>query len=269
LRILISVFFVSAFTFLAAVYPAKGFGAEADFKSLCSEHFLINYQPGVSQDYVYSIKDVAEKYYRIITQEFNFIRDELWLWENRAKVFIADNKENYLTQFRCSSWSGACVNYLAKIIYTYPDQERFNPIFIHELTHIILHEYLKKNSLDSWLDEGVACYIEDKYGRELYQTRMRQLKQLIKNNQYIPFKELLAANTASLDGNSANYAGLFYIESFSIINFFVKQYGRNNFSRFLSYLKHGDSIKTAMAKAFSGLNNIEEMEGQWAKFYLK
>ena len=269
MKILITGLSVSALILLAAIYPADVFSAEADFKTLRSDHFLINYQQGVSQDYVYNIKDVAEKFYRIITQEFNLIRDELWLWDNRAKVFIADNKESYLQQFKCSSWSGACVNYLAKIIYTYPDQEHFNSIFIHELTHIILHEYLKKNNVDSWLDEGVACYIEDKYGQGLYQTRTYQLKQLIKNKQYIPFKELFAANTVSLEHKSADYAGLFYVESFSIVNFFVKQYGKYNLSRFLSYLKHGDTIKAATAKAFSGLNNLEEMEEQWAKFYLR
>jgi len=248
--------------------PAVSLAAEAEFKTLRSDHFLINYQEAVSQDYLFKVKNTAEKFYRIITQEFNLIRDELWLWNNRAKVFIAGDKESYLKQFKCSSWSGACVDYRAKIIYTYPDQGSFNSIFIHELTHIILHEYIKKINLDNWLDEGVACYIENKYGRAMYQGRISGLKQAIKAKQYIPLKELLAGSS-NLQAKPADYASLFYLESFSLINFFVKQYGKYSFSRFLSYLKHGETPLEAIAKSFSGLDSIEELEDRWVKFYLK
>lgn len=241
----------------------------AAFNELRSDHFVIHYQEEVSKDYVDKIKKVGERFYRIITQEFNLIRDQLWLWDNRAKVFIAQDKQEYLNRFRCSAWSGACVDYVAKIIYTYPDQERFNSIFIHELTHIILHEYVGKTTLPSWLDEGVAVYIENKHGDRLYQSRLVWLKQVIKSNKHIPLSELAAITTNSLQKKSADYVSLFYLESFSIINFFIERYGKYNFSRFLSHLKQGEKVNRAIARSFRDCKNFAELEKQWIKFYLK
>jgi len=262
---IVNVVTVLNFTFSPAVLAVD----DSDFLELRSSHFVIRYQEEVSKDYVYKIKNVSEKFYRIITQEFNLIRDELWLWDNRAKVFIAKDRESYLSRFGCSSWSGACVNYLAKIIYTYPDQNRFNAIFIHELTHIILHEYLGRAQLPSWLDEGIAVYIEDKYGGQFYQGRIPGLKTAIKNNKHIPISDLLNLNPKGLHKKSSDYASLFYVESFSIVNFFIERYGKYNFSRFLSYLKRGEKINKAIERSFRDCRSIEELEKQWMKFYLK
>ncbi|MCF7908744.1 MAG: hypothetical protein K9L86_07745 [Candidatus Omnitrophica bacterium] len=240
-----------------------------DFQELRSEHFMIRYQDGVSKDYVYDIKKTGEKFYRIITQQFNLIRDKLWLWDNRAQVFIAKDQKEYLSKFGCSSWSGACVNYKAKIIYTYPNQKSFNSIFIHELTHIILHEYAGRNRLSLWLDEGVATYIEDKYSMGLYQRRLSYLQNAIKQGKHIPLSELIRTTSSVLTKKSADYVSLFYVESFSIVNFFSKRYGKYKFSNFLSRLKHGESIESAISKSFSDCRNYEELEKQWIKFYLK
>jgi len=240
-----------------------------DFRELRSEHFLIRYQQEVSKDYVYKIKKVAERYYRIITQEFNLIRDELWLWENRAQVFIAKDKEEYLNRFRCSDWSAACVNYIAKIIYTFPDQENFNSIFIHELTHIILHEYLGRNSMAVWVDEGIASWVADKYSRNLYRQKIPYLKKMIKQGKHIPLSEITAMQLGVLAKKPPDYVGLFYLESYSIVDFFVKRHGKYNFSRFLSYLRRGDRLNQAITKSFGGYKNFEELEKQWLKFYQK
>ena len=248
-------------------FVATALGANfEDFRELRSEHFLIRYQEEVSKDYVYQIKKIAERYYRVITQEFNFIRDELWLWENRAQVFIAKDKKEYQNRFSCSSWSAACVDYLGKIIYTFPDQQHFNSIFIHELTHIILHEYVGRSRLPLWLDEGVATYIADKYSEKLYKQKLPYLGKMIKYGKQIPLSEISAMQLEALAKKPADYVSSFYLESYSIVNFFIKRYGKYNFSRFLSYLRHGDRFNEAMAKSFRGCKNFEKLEKQWLKF---
>lgn len=260
---------VSLVVLLAAIYPVAVAGDFSDFKELRSDHFVINYQEGVSRDDVYKIKKIGERFYRIITQEFNLIRDKLWLWENRAKVYIAKDQKEYLSQFNCSSWSGACVNYTAKIIYTYPNQKSFDSIFIHELTHIILHEYVGQNSFSLWLDEGVSAYIENKYGVGIYQKKLDYLERVIKQGKHIPLSELASMTTGTLARKPADYVSLFYLESFSIVNFFIKRYGKYKFSNLLSYLKYGNSVSSAIAKSFSDCRNYQELEKQWIKFYLK
>lgn len=240
-----------------------------DFYELRSEHFFIHYQEGVSRDYVDKIKNVGEKFYRVITQEFNLIRDKLWLWENRAKIFIAKDKEAYLERFNCSSWSGACVNYLAKIIYTYPNQNRFNSIFIHELTHIILHEYVGRGRFSLWLDEGIATYIENKHDGGSYRRKLAFLKRMIKQGKHIPLSELSKVRYKDLAKKPQEYVGLFYIESFSIIHFFVDRYGKHGLWRLLSRLRSGSSVDQAMRSAFPNYKNFDQLEKQWIKFYLK
>ena len=266
----ISIIGVSLVLLLASIsVVAAAQDKTADFTELRSDHFIIRYQEGVSKDYVYNIKKIGEKFYRVITQQFNLIRDELWLWENRAKVFIAKDKEEYLSQFNCSSWSGACVNYMAKVIYTYPNQESFDSLFIHELTHIILHEYVGRNHLPLWLDEGVATYIENKHSVSLYQRRLASLQRAIKQDKHIPLSELTQMTSGVLAKKPADYVSLFYVESFSIVNFFNKRYGKYKFSTFLSDLKRGESIDSAIAKSFRDCRNYQELEKQWMKFYLK
>lgn len=250
--------------FFSAAAPAA---EKKDFRQLRSEHFLINYRQDVSQSYVYKIKDKAEGFYRIITHEFNLMRDEFWLWENRAVIFIAKDKQDYLDSFECSSWSGACVDYRGKVIYTYPDQERFVATLAHELTHIIFREYLGRGSFPLWLDEGVAAYIEDKRGGGSYRDGLSFLKKKIKEETYIGLKELNQVSISGLNEKSEEYVNLFYLEAFSLVNFIKKKYGEYSFSRFLHYLRKGEPIEKSLSRISYYLKNFENLEKMWKKFY--
>jgi len=244
------------------------YAKEKDFRQLRSGHFIINYKEEVDSTYVSKIKSTAEKYYRIITQQFNFYRDKFWIWENRAKVFIANNKDDYLESFECSPWSAACVNYHGKIIYTYPDQERFTSIFVHELTHIIFREYIGEGKLPLWLDEGVAVYMEDKYGRT-YRDGIPFLKSKINDGTYIKFSELDTMTIRSLNDKNQDYVNLFYLESFSIINFIMEKYGKYKFSDFLRALRKGLGLENALFKVSYDFKDLDKMEGKWKDYYQK
>jgi hypothetical protein len=254
---------------LSQFLTRETYAQDKDFKQMRSEHFIINYQEGVKRGYVSKIKNTAERFYRTITQEFSLIRDELWLWENRAKVFIAKDKDSYLEKFGCSSWSAACVNYHEKIIYTYPDQSRFSSIFIHELTHIIFRERSGKGNFPLWLDEGAATFVEDKYSGHLYKKRLKVLSKAIKNNKHIDFISLSKVTVGSLRNKDSEYVNLFYLESFSIVNFIIAKFGKYKFSSFLSSLKKGYSLESALAKISYQFKGIEDLEKQWKKFYQK
>jgi hypothetical protein len=237
-------------------------------EELRSEHFIIYYDKEVEQFYVYKIRDMCENLYRRITQEFNLIREEPWLWENRAKIYIAKDKNDFLAKFGCPSWSGACVNYRTKTIFTYSHQQRFDVIFIHELTHIIFREYIGKEKLPLWLNEGVAMYMENKY-KESYQADLSYLKKIIKKNRYIPFKELIQLNYFSLNSRPKEYINIFYLQSFSIIYFLLKRYGREYFSNFLFFLKNDYDFEEALAKVFFSFPSIEKLEEAWKKYFLE
>ncbi len=243
------------------------FAQDDELRQLRSEHFIINYDPDVGSSYVYDIKNIAEKYYRIITQEFNLIRDELWLWDNRAQIYIAEDREDYLESFKCSPWSVACVNYDKKLIYTYPNQKRFKQIFIHELTHIIFREYTGRVKLPLWIDEGIATYVENKYGGGDYKKRLRFLKKKMEKDESIPLGQLNRITTSQLNSASEEFVNLFYFQSFSLVDFIIKKYGKYKFSNFISYIEKGYSLEDALAKEYYYLQTLENLEKQWKRYY--
>jgi len=245
--------------FLFIIFSISGYSQTT--KELRSEHFIINYAPE-AQDYVYKIKDDAEYFYRKITQEFGLIREKLWSWDDRTKILIAKNKEEYLKNFSCPSWSSACVDYRNRVIYTYPMQKDFSSILAHELTHIIFREYIGYNQMPLWLDEGMATYAEY---RDTFQCQMfvSLTKKLIEENKYIKFKDISRMYSIS----SGLDTSLFYAQAFSMVYFLKERFGRNNFSEFLSSLRSGSSLDEALRKAFRVIEKKESFESNWKKFY--
>jgi len=251
-------------------FISLGFSAysqDTELLQLRSNHFIIRYHKDVSKSYVYKIKDIAEKYYRIITQEFNFVRDKPWIWDKRATIFIEKDKEAYEARSSCASWSAACVDYQRKIIYSYPQSSSFATTLVHELTHIIFHEYIKGGSVPLWLDEGMATYIENKKSIGHYDRSLYRLKRKIKDGSYIKFAELNLVTSMSLDGASDDYVKSFYLESFSIVNFIIKKYGRYKFSQLLKHIGSGYSLEASLNKVIYNFRNLEDLEKEWKTFY--
>lgn len=240
------------------------------FKEEAAEHFILHYQQGVSRSEVASVKNLAEKYYRTITQEFHLIRDELWIWDKRAKIFIAEDRDNYLQHFNCQRWSDACVDYSHKIIYTYPGQVGFSNILIHELTHIIFREYAGRNALPLWLDEGIAAYMENKYGSGYYQRYVQKIfKKKLAAGEHIAFAEVTAMTVPGLSGKAKDYIDLFYAESFSLVYFIITKYGAYNFSRFIGYMRKGLPVKEALVKVYFDFRDFADLAKKWEHFYEK
>jgi len=237
-----------------------------DSKELYSDHFIIVSDKTTSQQYLYKMKDLAEYFYKTLTQEFRFIRDEPWLWKNRAKIFIAKDRSEYVKSYGCPEWSNACVDYQGKTIFTYPQQKDFSLILSHELTHIIFREYLGKAQLPLWLDEGISVYMERKYEKKLDDEKLILLKELIKSKKYIKLSELSGLTLEGLKAKPKGYVDMFYLESFSVVNFLVKKWSRYKLSNFFKFLKDGYNVNEALCKAYN-LRTLEALEEQWIKFY--
>lgn len=255
--------FVAILFLNLGVYSACG--QTQALKGLRSDHFIITYAKDVNESDVYKLRDDAEYLYRKITQEFNLVREKLWMWENRAKILIASDRQSYLRDFRCHDWSGACVDYYNRVIYTYPHQQNFYSLLTHELTHIIFREYVGFGKLPLWVEEGVANYMEH-MGSFSEKIMTSSTKQLISENKYIKFSEL--QNIYTLPSGNEAYVQLFYLQSYSMIYFLVNRFSRANFSLFLHYLRDGDSLEVALPRAFRSINTLEDFENLWKRFYL-
>ena len=238
-------------------------------ESMRSEHFIIYYDEDIDQAYVRKVKDMCERFYWKITKEFNLVRNKLWTWGNRAEVYIAKDKDAYADQFECPPWSAACTDYHGKVIYTYLNQERIKPTVAHELAHIIFREYVGFGNLPLWLDEGIASYIENLIGGSDLNIYLPVLKQKIASDDYISFGELNSIDYYSLSEESEEKVSVFYLESYSVVKFLVKRYGRSDFGSFLSYLRQGNNLDRAIAKTFTPAKSFDDLEGSWKKYYQK
>ena len=123
------------------------FKPEAQWNEYKSEHFIISYRPSISDEHVREFTRNCERYYHLITERLGFARFDFWLWEDRARVFIYKNRQDYLEHTNHPEWSQASVHSLKKSIDTYSFKEDFfDSVLPHELTHIILREFIGAGS---------------------------------------------------------------------------------------------------------------------------
>jgi hypothetical protein len=69
-------------------------GASDEWKQEKSTHFIVCYKNAPEQ-FIKNLTDRAEEYYNKIADDLGFRRFNFWLWDNRAKIYIHDNKEAY------------------------------------------------------------------------------------------------------------------------------------------------------------------------------
>jgi len=234
-----------------------------------SLHFIVNYNPEIEREYIRKIINEAERFYRIITQEFYFIRENPWLWDKRAKIFVAQNRQEYKDKFPCPEWSEACVNYSQKVIYTYKNQKGFSSFLAHELAHIIFREYVGENlSLPLWIDEGVAVYVESKYANpSLERFLTEKIRRIIKEKKYINFDKI---NNIFLKKNAnKEFVNVFYIQAWSMVNFLRERFGRIKFKEYLNQISKGKDPQQMIFFTYGLIDNNEDFERLWREFYLK
>ena len=261
------VLFLGVFLFLVS----NSF-AEQEWKIQKSTHFIVYYN-NCSDSFLYRLIDRAETVYREITQELRFFRDEPWLWDKRALVYVFDKKEDYIDYTDMPSWSTGCARPFEKTIYTYSESyEFFQHTLTHELAHLIFREFIGKVSIPLWLDEGVAVYLE-----RLEESSSMKIAsaRLAREGLYMPFNQFLKLNFKDLDNQANiqqdsqefNAVGRFYLQSFSIVYFLIKEYDQYKFTQLLRKLKEKKGFEEAFLSTYRAFKNIEEFERQWIRFY--
>lgn len=254
-KILIILFFV-------CILPKVSFCEEEKWQQQNSAHFIIYYKEA-PEDFIGEVVDAAEDYYQKITRDLGFTRYEYWMWEDRAKIYIYKDSEDYHSASGKPSWASGHAEYEKKIIYTYPlAWGFFDTLLPHELGHIIFREFVgfKNNNVPLWLDEGVACYQERtrRWGSE------KEVRKSIEEKKFIPLLELTEIKSLS-DFDDAKVE-LFYNESVSAVSFLVNNYGKYNFVRFCKELKDNNSLDKAIDSAYGRFDNLKELNDVWYKY---
>lgn len=254
----IAVFFCLLFKFnlLAQDGPIK-------WQEYKSTHFIIYYK-NAPDNFIVKLSEKAEDYYNKIAEDLGFMRYDFWLWENRAQIYIYDTTEEYQAATGMPGWSLGGVRPQEKIINAFMHEEGFLQVILpHELGHIIFREFVGFNNyaIPLWLDEGVASY-QEKAKHPLIKTTINKA---IQDGTFMNIDALAAFKP--MDSVDRKAIDLFYIESISIVNYLIKEFGKDNFVTFCQALRDKKDLNRALASAFP-FSNTKELQEYW-QAYLK
>ncbi len=228
-------------------------GLDPGGKEQQSLHFLV-YAYGQERVNAYSL--LAEQNYQRIMRDtglYSFVPKESY------RIVVYANREEFLRKTGQPEWSGgiACGN--AILIF---DWEHVEPVMAHEMTHVIFNEFMGRQTKELiWINEGLAVYEEIMASpfqrREKYYT---ETAKILKVN-HIPFSQMAVLCPATEEERLVNS---WYMQVGNIVQFMIEHGGRLGFSIFLSHLKKGLPVDSAIEQAFPGLwKDMQSLEKSW------
>jgi len=249
--------------FISSVFPPAGFSsykntAPEGWKEYKDAHFIIYSAPGIPDKYIRDFSRKCEKYYQLITDRLGFSRFNFWLWEDRATIYVYTTREAYIEGTGRKNWSGAYVQVREKIINTfYFEQNFFDVILPHELTHIVLREFVGLDAeLPLWFDEGVACSNE----KNSLPRYLLSAKDLIEKNGYIAVRKLSA-----VEGNTLQDAKTFYSLAAALVIFLLEEYGKTRFMNLCKEIRDGQEFWDAVTRIYD-FETPEDMDIEFLEY---
>ena len=225
-----------------------------------STHFIVYYK-NAPEGFIDQLTEKSEYYYDKIADDLGFRRFDFWLWDNRARIYIHDDAGAYQAATNQPAWSSGCAIIKEKIIHSFPyAQGFFETTLPHEMGHIIFREFVgfDNPAVLTWLDEGVASYQEDR----IYSMAHQVVMDAASANKLINLESLARMDPHSLSDNTSVL--LFYSEAVSIVDYLVKEFGKDNFILFCQNLRDKQDLERALSYVYP-FKNIQEMGQAWQK----
>jgi len=248
------------FLTIFAISISSGYCAQPGEKwqEYLTTHFIVYYKDA-PLDFIKNVEEAAERYYTEITDNLGFARMSSWCWDNRGKIYIYSDNQEYLNASHHASWSSGTAVMREKIIRTFPQMHGFfDTVLPHELGHIIFREFVGfHGNIPLWLDEGVAMYQEKakRWGVN------RIVKQAIEEKKFIPLNELTRKQVSS--EASRESVELFYAESASVVYYLITEFGKYRFAEFCRRLKEMHMFDSALEAAYARFRNTDDLNKAW------
>jgi hypothetical protein len=241
----------------------SGYCLDEDFKEKRSTHFIVYYKDGVDVDFIDDIIDSAEGYYDDIAKNLGYHRYNFWLWDERAKIYIFNDKDSYQSQTKQPEWSGGCALYQERKLWTYPHAAGFfDSILPHELGHIIFREFVGFGSnIPLWFEEGAASYQE----KSKRYAAKSMVKDFIAKKRIFTMPELSSIRSAG-DISDNEVAEVFYAEAVSIVYFLINKFDDYRFAMLCRNLRDGIDFDTALDKSYFNIKDSQDLYKQWLRY---
>jgi hypothetical protein len=113
----------------------------------------------------------------------------------------------------------------------------------HEITHLVTHQMTLNpyNDIPTWLEEGLAMYNEG----PMQQTFTSALTIAINSNSLLSVQTLASPFSALTDISYLSYA-----ESYSIVDYLIRTYGKDKMFQLLETFRQGSTYNGALQKVY-------------------
>ncbi len=240
---------------------ARSAQSEQKWKEHRARHFYIYYKDA-PKGFVKSVEDAAEDYYDKITKNLGFTRYKGWSFDDRAKIYIYADQEDYVNTGKQAQWSHGVANARKKTIRTFPSAHGFfDSILPHELGHIIFREFIGfRSGIPAWMDEGVAMFQEkaQRWGSD------KAVKKAITDGRFISVKKLSRMRLYKSTGQDV--IQLYYDEAASIVYYIIVKLGKQRFVSFCRKLRDGQSFQKAFFSVYRRFKTLTDLDHGWTDY---
>jgi len=215
------------------------------------EHFIIRYKRGDRFE-GFEIRAFLREAYRSISQEFGFYP------KNKIPVILYDRDEYLTLMGDIPHWSGAAFDGKIRLpVYVGPlSTKEVKRLIYHELTHSFVF-HLSGSRCPIWLNEGLAEYQENK----IQPVVLAPLKAAARKKALIDINTLILQDVTQL--SSSEDVLIFYLQSFSIVDYLITKYRVFKVKELLTELREGTAFEAAFEKVY--LRTFLDFAGDWRK----
>ena len=258
------VFFVVVGGALIAAASARAEQPEP-WQELKDKHFFVYYQAKEDQALAKLLLRRAEEDYQKIGTQLGYTRyADFWTWDKRVKILMFRDQQSFVETTVQPAWTTGYSDrdlyfFRSRVIVTYKQEKEFlDGLLPHEISHLILHDFISKQNIPIWFDEGVA-QLQEPAKKE---QADRIMHTMIKRGGYIPF-DVLAAWDIRKETDTGKVE-VFYAQSLSVVQFLLEKYGSDAFARLCRYLRDGKDFNGALTAAYaSTMSSMEDLKNKW------